>query len=160
MKRVGLLAIGIGVLVSAGLLVSQEVAAGDDGTPKCSNATLKGRYLFAAPATLFPPAFGITEQSVGAAAGYHLFDGNGHGKDYVTFVINGVVQLLASSGTPGPVPLTYHVNQDCTGFYTVDVPGGPKFDIFVSPDGESLSAINTEGASVATYGPDRRVAAR
>ena len=160
-KRRALWVVGIGVLASVGLLAAaQGVAVADDGTPKCTNATLKGRYLFAAPGIGFPPAFGVTEQSVGAAAGYHVFDGNGHGKDYVTFVLNGVVQLLASSGTPGPAPLTYQINQDCTGFYTVDVPGGPTFDIFVSPDGEWLSAINTNPGSVAAYGPDRRVAPR
>jgi len=161
MKRPGLLAIGIGVLASAALLVAaQRVAVGDDGTPKCTDATLKGRYLFAAPGIALPPAFGVTEQSVGGAAGYHVFDGNGQGKDYVTFVLNGVVQLLASSGTPGPAPLRYHVNQDCTGFYKVDIPDGPMFDIFVSPDGEWLAAINTNPGSVSTYGPDRRVSLR
>lgn len=160
LKRLGLSAIGIGVLASVGLLVAaQGVAAGDDGTPKCTNATLKGRYLFASTGTGFPPSFGVTEKTEGGAAGYHVFDGNGHGKDYVTFVLKGVVQLLASSGTPGPLPLTYHVNHDCTGTYEV-LGGGPTFDIFVSPDGEWLSAINTNPGSVSTYGPDRRVAPR
>ena len=54
MKRVGLWAVGIGVLVSVELItVAQGYAGGNDGAPKCTLATLKGRYLFAAPATLF-----------------------------------------------------------------------------------------------------------
>ena len=81
MKRVGLWAVGIGVLVSVELItVAQGYAGGNDGAPKCTLATLKGRYLFAAPATLFPPAFGLTEQAVGNAAGYHVFNGNGTGQ--------------------------------------------------------------------------------
>jgi hypothetical protein len=62
MKRVGLCAVGIGGLVSVGLLsVAQGYAGDNDGATKCTVKTLKGRYLFAAPATLFPPAFGLME---------------------------------------------------------------------------------------------------
>ena len=55
MKRIGLLAVGIGVLATAGL-VSVEQAFAGDGAPKCSVATLKGRYLFSAPGIIFPEA--------------------------------------------------------------------------------------------------------
>ena len=83
MKRVGLWAVGIGVIASVGLLtIAHGFANGNDGATKCTLATLKGRYLFAAPAILFPPAFGVTETSVGNAAGFHIFDGNGKGQDY------------------------------------------------------------------------------
>src|SRR3984893_1712521 len=78
MKRVGLWAVGMGVLVSVGLLTVEQGFA-DDGAPKCTLATLKGRYLFAASGVGFPPVFGVTEQSVGNAAGYHVFNGNGSG---------------------------------------------------------------------------------
>jgi hypothetical protein len=150
MTRVGLWAAGIGVLLSMGLLtVDQGIA--DAGAPKCTNATLKGRYLFAAPATLLPPAFGVTEKSLGSAAGYHIFDGKGGGQDFVTFLLNGIVVPV-----PSPAPLTYTLAADCTGTYTVTE--GPKFDIFVSPDGEWLAAINTDPGIVSTYGPDKRVA--
>ena len=115
MKRVGRCAVGIGVLASVGLLTAAQGYAGDnDGATQCSLKTLKGRYLFAAPATLFPPAFGVTETSVGNAAGFHIFDGNGKGQDYVTFTLIGVDQHV-----PSPNQLTYTLNSDCTGTYTV-----------------------------------------
>ena len=142
-KRLELWAIGVGVLVSLGLLaVEQGFAAEKDGTPKCTNATLKGRYLFAAPATLLPPAFGVTEPSLGSAAGYHVFNGDGGingvgtGKDVVTFLLNGIVVLQRSSAD-----LTYQLGPDCTGTYSVT--GGPKFDIFVSP---GLPQLDLRGA--------------
>jgi hypothetical protein len=45
MKRVGLWAVGIGVLASVGpLTVAQGFAGENDGAPKCTLATLKGRH--------------------------------------------------------------------------------------------------------------------
>jgi hypothetical protein len=129
--------------------------AGVDGAPKCTLATLKGRYLFAAPATLFPPAFGLTEQAVGNAAGYHVFNGNGTGQDYVTATLNGVDQHV-----PSPNDLTYTLNSDCTGTYSL-LPLGqglPTFDIFVSPNGDEMTSINTDPGSASSYTPSRRVA--
>jgi hypothetical protein len=153
MKRIGLWAVGIGVFVSVGLLtVEQGFAEGNDGAPKCSLATLRGRYLFAAPGILFPPAFGVTEQAVGNAAGFHIFNGNGHGHDYVTFTLNGINQRV-----PSPNNLTYTLKPDCTGTYAVDG-GGPTFDIFVSPNGDEMTAINTDEGSASSYTPSRRVA--
>jgi hypothetical protein len=126
MKRVGLWAIGIGVLASVGLLtVAQGFADGNDGATKCTVKTLKGRYLFGGgSATLFPPAFGVKEVSVGSAAGYHIFDGNGGGQDYVTFTVNGIDQNV-----PSPNQLTYTLNPDCTGTYAV-LPLGVGFPTF------------------------------
>jgi hypothetical protein len=150
MKRVGLWAVGMGVLVSIGLLTVEQGFA-DDGAPRCTLATLKGRYLFAAPGILFPPAFGLTEQAVGNAAGFHIFNGNGTGQDYVTFTLNGVDQHV-----PSPTPLTYTINSDCTGTYAVAAPG-PTFDIFVSPNGDQMTAINTDPGSASSYTPSTRV---
>jgi hypothetical protein len=122
MKRVGLWAVGICVLVSVGLLTvaqgyageAQGYAGDNDGAPKCTLATLKGRYLFATSGVGFPPAFGVTEQALGNAAGYHVFNGDGTGQEYVTFTINGIDQHL-----PSPFDLTYTLNSHCTGTYTV-----------------------------------------
>jgi hypothetical protein len=155
MKRVGKWALGIGVLASVGLLsVAQGYAGGNDGVPKCTLATLKGRYLFAASGVGFPPAFGLTEQALGNAAGYHVFNGDGTGQEYVTFTVNGVDQHL-----PSPFDLTYTLNSDCTGTYTV-LPLGqglPTFDIFVSPNGDEIASINTDPGSASSYTPSRRV---
>jgi len=149
MKQVGLWAVGIGVLASVGLLTVEQGFA--DSGAKCTLATLKGRYLFAAHGTLFPPAFGLTEQAVGNAAGFHIFNGNGTGHDYVTLTLNGVVVPV-----PSPNDLTYTLNPDCTGTYAVI--GGPTFDIFVSPNGDEMAAINTDLGNASSYTPSRRVA--
>jgi hypothetical protein len=53
LKRMGLWAIGTGVLIGVGVLTVERGYA--DDTTKCTLATLKGQYLFAGPATLFPP---------------------------------------------------------------------------------------------------------
>ena len=136
MKRAGLWALGIGALVSVGpLALERAYAADNDG--KCTLATLKGRYLFVNSTTLIPPAAGVTTQSLGGSAGYHIFNGDGTGTDFVTFTVNGVNQHV-----PSPVPITYTLKPDCTGTYSVQ--NGPNFDIFVAVDGSSLTSINTD----------------
>jgi hypothetical protein len=156
MKQIGLWAVGLGALVSVGLLTAEQGVA-DDST-KCTPATLKGRYLFGGVGTLFPPAFGVTEVSVGSAAGFHIFDGRGTGQDYVTFTINGIDQNV-----PSPNQLTYTLNSDCTGTYTVlgppGGPPGPTFDIFVSPNGDEMTSIATgPPGNAGAFTPSRRVA--
>jgi len=151
MNRIGLWAVGIGVLVSVGVLTVEQGFA-DDGAPRCTLATLKGRYLFGGgTATLFPPAFGLTEQAIGSAAGFHIFNGNGSGHDYVTFTLNGIDQHV-----PSPNDLTYTLKGDCTGTYAV-VGGGPTFDIFVSPNGDEMTSINTNEGAAGSFTPSRRV---
>jgi hypothetical protein len=159
MKRIGLKVFSIGVLASVGLVTIQQgfaQSATPTGVPKCSVATLKGRYLFAAPAILFPPAFGIQDQAVGNAAGAHVFNGDGTGQDYVTFTLNGVDQHV-----PSPTNFIYTLNSDCTGTYSVGPPGpnafGPTFAIFVSPDGSWMTSINTDQGSASSYVPSMRV---
>jgi hypothetical protein len=155
MKRAGLWALGVGVLATAGL-VSVEQAFAKDGAPTCGVATLKGRYLFAAPGVAFAPAFGLTgtETAVGNAAGFHVFNGDGTGQDYVTFTLNGVDQHV-----PSPAPFKYTLEPDCTGTYTLQPPGIglPTFDIFVSPNGDEMTAINTDPGNASSYTPSRRV---
>jgi hypothetical protein len=152
MKRVGLLATTMGVLVSMGLLIAgQGYADENDRATKCTLDTLKGRYLFAGTGTLLPPAFGVKEPSVSTSAGYHIFNGDGTGKDFVTFLVNGIIVPVTS-----PTPVTYTLNSDCTGTYTVV--HGPAFDIFVSPDSEELAVIATDAGHALAEGPNRRVA--
>jgi hypothetical protein len=149
MKRAGLWAIGIGVLVSAGPLAVGEGYAGEDEA-KCTLATLQGQYLFAGPATLFPPAFGVTTPTLAASAGFHIFNGNGTGTDFVTLTVMGINQNV-----PSPVPITYTLNPDCTGTYSVE--NGPNLDIFVAVDGSALSVIEATPGVSASYGPDPRM---
>jgi hypothetical protein len=149
MKRAALWAIGIGALVGAAPLAVEQGYAGDKNS-KCTLATLNGQYLFTTSGTLFPPAFGVKTKSTATSAGYHIFNGDGTGTDYVTFSVNGIDQQV-----PSPVATTYTINDDCTGTYSVQK--GPSFDIFVAVDGSALSVIDTgQGVSI-SEGPDMRV---
>jgi hypothetical protein len=156
MQRAGLWALGIGALVSLGTLAVQQGYAGDnDGKAKCTLATLKGRYLFTATGTLLPSAAG-EEPTLVSVAGFHIFDGKGGGQDIVTALRNG-----RNEQEPVPTPVTYTVtynlNSDCTGTYTV--PDAAHFDIFVSPNGDELAAIATAPAGFVLVNPSsRRVA--
>jgi hypothetical protein len=150
MRRIGLWALGIGVFLSVGPLTVERGYAGDnEGATKCTVATLKGRYLFTATGTLLPPA--VEEPTLVSVAGYHIFDGKGGGQDFVTALRNGIDEQV-----PVPIPVTYTLNSDCTGTYTL--PGGANFDIFVAPNGDELAAIATGPGSVLVNPPSRRVA--
>jgi hypothetical protein len=135
MKRVSLWLIGIGILIAAGPITPHQGYAGDPA-PKCTMKTLKGRYVFALQGTLLPPAFGVTEPTLSAAAGFHIFNGDGTGTDIVTFRLGGVTVLDNQEST-----VSYTVNADCTGSFAVA--GGPSFGIFIAPDGESFAEIST-----------------
>jgi hypothetical protein len=140
MKRVGLWAIGIGLFITVGLITVKQGNAGEkEHAPTCTLATLKGRYLFADSGPILPPAFGVTESTPGANAGFHIFNGDGTGTDTVTFRVNGVTVLENEV-----VPISYTVNADCTGTYTVLIPGGPSFGMFIAPNGEAIATIATD----------------
>ena len=137
-------AIGVGLFITMGLIT---VEPGYAEEPECTLKTLKGRYLFALTATLFPPAFGVTEPTQSNAAGFHIFNGDGTGTDIVTFTLGGATVFSNSA-----IPITYTVNADCTGNYTV--PNGPSFGLFIAPNGESIASIATappgnQGSSIA-----------
>ncbi len=151
MRRIGLWALGIGMLVSvAPIAVELGYAGENDGTIKCSLRTLKGRYLFTSSGTILPPALGVTKPTLSTAAGYHIFNGDGTGTDYVTVLFDGKIAPLPSHGS-----VSYTLNSDCTGTFTGV--GGPNFDIFVSPNGDELTTINTDPGVAGVEGPDRRV---
>jgi hypothetical protein len=152
MKRVGLwAAIGIGLLfITTGLItVDQGYAEKEDDGPTCTLKTLKGRYLFGALITRLPPA--VPQQSLLAVAGYHTFNGDGTGTDLVTVTIDGAVILENF-----PTPITYTVNPDCSGTYTVPA-AQESFGMFIAPDGSELIVIGTTPGSITVQGPSRRV---
>ena len=146
MKRKALWAIGIGVAVGIG--AAQAYAGKKE--EKCTLATLNGQYLFAESGTLFPPAFGVTKQSIGNSAGFHIFNGDGTGTDFVTFSVNGIDQHV-----PSPIAITYTLNPDCTG--TLSVQNGPNHNIFVAIDGSSLTSINTDPGVAFSGGSEPRI---
>jgi hypothetical protein len=117
--------------------------------PTCTLKTLKGRYLFGGIATLLPPA--VEQQSLLAVAGYHTFNGDGTGTDIVTVTINGAVVLENFV-----VPISYTVNPDCSGTYTVPI-SEETFGLFIAPHGEELMVIGTTPGSILVQGPNRRV---
>jgi len=134
MRRIGSwVALGIGMVITVGFLTANPGSA----DPTCDLKTLKGRYLFSLTGTLLPPAFGVTEPTPSAAAGFHIFNGDGTGKDIVTFRAGGNTVLLNEEA-----PFTYTVDADCTGSITV-APPGPSFSIFIAPDGQSFAEIST-----------------
>jgi hypothetical protein len=151
-KRVGLwAAVGIGICITVGLLtVEPGYAEEKEHEPTCTLKTLKGRYLFGGIATLLPPAAGVTEQSLGSTAGYHIFHGDGTGTDIVTARTNGETVLENFVA-----PFSYTVNPDCTG--TVTVTNGPSFGLFTAPSGEELIMIVTDPGGIGVLGPSRRV---
>jgi hypothetical protein len=142
---------GITLAVLLTLGVGQGLMFGDNvgDKPTCTLATLKGRYLFGGIATLLPPA--PTQATLLAVAGYHIFNGDGTGTDVVTSTINGAILNKNFVG-----PITYTVNPDCTGTYTVPSEG-LAFNIFVAPSGEELIVIGTKPGFVLVQGPNRRV---
>ena len=71
------------------------------------------------------------------SAGFHIFNGDGTGSDFVTFSLNSIDQHV-----PSPVATTYTLNSDCTGTYSVK--NGPNFDIFVAVDSSALTVIQTD----------------
>jgi hypothetical protein len=139
MKRLAVEAMGLGLLVSVGLLSAEPAYAGaNDNVAKCSLRTLRGQYLVAASGTLFPPAFGVAEPSTSEAGGYSIYNGDGTGTDYVTFTIDGI-----NANVTSPTPTAYTLKSDCTGTKTV-LPDGPHFNIYVAFDGSGLTAVATD----------------
>jgi hypothetical protein len=145
-KRMGLLAMGVGVLISVGLLtVKKGNTEEKEHATKCTLASLKGRYLFALTGTLFPPV--EPQESAVARAGYRIFNGDGTGTFIATNNVNGVITAADGHGD-----LSYTVNADCTG--TLDVlPAGPTAnqELFIAPDGDGMTAIATGAGRVEAY---------
>jgi hypothetical protein len=153
LRRTIRVALAAGLIAIAGMSLSGTLAASnDDGPRACTLATLKGRYLFAFSGPLLPPAFGVTKPTPSNAAGFHIFNGDGTGTDTVTFTIGGQIVLENVVA-----PISYAVNADCTGAYTVLVPNGPSFDLFIAPDGDQFAIISTAPPGNTVSSIDRRV---
>ena len=81
------------------------------------------------------------------------FNGDGTGTDIVTFRLGGVTVLENETNS-----LSYTVNEDCTGSFTVL--NGPSFGIFIAPDGESIATISTAPPGNEVSGISRRVSGK
>jgi hypothetical protein len=154
LRRTLPVAIATGLVLIAGLTLSHTLSASNgEQEGQCGLATLRGRYLFANSGIALPPAFGVTQPTWAADAGVIVFDGQGAGTANVTVRIgnNVVLRNLVT-------PVSYTVNADCTGSYTV--PNGPAFDLFIAPGGEEYALIATDPAGNYPSSIQRRVARR
>ena len=158
-NRLGLWAIGLGAVLAVALLSVPYGFAdgGDDGKIKCDLSTLKGMYLGAAAGSgmLFPPAFGVTTPMVTTAAGYSIYNGDGTGEDHITFTVDGIKVPV-----PPVQPFVYTLNPDCSGTKATNPSApqpGPRFDIYVAPDGSALTGIITDPPGFSANSYDRRV---
>jgi hypothetical protein len=109
---------------------------------KCSNATLRGTYLFAYE------GFTVSGKDRGpfAVAGYETFDGRGNIRSVNTFSLNGKITRFAR------IPGKYTINPDCTG--TSSYTDGSRYDQFVAPDGSQFVFVQTNpGTVAATFEP-------
>jgi hypothetical protein len=106
---------------------------------KCSNATLKGSYLYASS------GIDVDGHPI-SDAGLAKYDGNGHISDQTS--TNEIPVITTYTGT-------YTINDDCTG--TVVYDDNTHYTIFTGPTGDILSFIQTDaGAKIA--GEQKRVA--
>jgi hypothetical protein len=102
----------------------------------CTERTLRGSYVFSA--TGFNIVGGIQQPK--AIVEVIAFNGDGTlDVPAATVSLNGVIiRSLPSSGT-------YAVEDNCSGTITLN---GPTFDIFLSPDGDDISMIQTNPNTV------------
>jgi len=136
-------------LAGAGSALAAEADTAADTAPlKCSEATLRGTYLFATS------GFNVGGKFKGpfAAAGYNLVDGRGHLRTVVSFSLNGKVSRFERDTG------TYTVNADCTG--TITGSDGTHYDIFVAPDGGTMALVETDPGTVSAEFQPRATARR
>jgi hypothetical protein len=137
MNRRGLWVGGVAlILLVVGAAALTTVGAGyakdeDTSRAKCSEATLKGTYLFAQNGVEIKG----TEQRPFAIAGYDVFDGNGRVKGLASANFNGKITRNE------PLSGTYTVKANCTGTFTFT--NGTRYDMFIAPDGSKFAFVRT-----------------
>jgi hypothetical protein len=157
MNRKGLWAGGVALILvvvgAAALLTPVGAGHAKDGNAssraKCSNATLKGTYLFAQNGVEIKG----DEQRPFALAGYDVFDGNGEVKGVASGNFNGEVFRK------DPLTGTYTVKANCTGTVTFRDGAATQGDIFIAPDGSKFAFVRTDPEFVAA-GIDEQVTAK
>ena len=138
---------GIGLMSCVGVAtVELGHAEENEHERTCSPATLKGRYLFFESGTYFPPAAGVTVESLFTRAGYRIFHGDGTGTGIGTTSVNGVVTNADLHSD-----FIYTINApDCTGTIKVLAVGATQ-EIFVAPNGDDMTVIATDNGHVEAY---------
>ena len=144
-RYVAALLVVLGVVGLLGVLAVGRGFANDEkaARAKCSEATLKGTYLFAQNGVEIK---GNSEQRPFALAGYDVFDGNGEVKGVDSGNFNGEVFRK------DPFTGTYTVKANCTGTVTFRDGAAIHGDIFIAPDGSKFAFVRTDpefvGASI------------
>jgi hypothetical protein len=153
MNRRGLWAACVVLILLVGAAALTTVGAGyakdeDTAKAKCSEATLKGTYLFAYDGVEIKG----DEQLPFAYAGYDVYDGSGKVKTVFSFNVNGKITRNESlSGT-------YSVKANCTGTLTFE--DGTRFDQFIAPDGSKLTFVQSKPSELVTAGVEQRGSAK
>jgi hypothetical protein len=155
MNRKGLWAGGLALILlvvgAAALLTTVGAGYAKDenaSRAKCSEATLKGTYLFAQNGVEIKG----NDQRPFAIAGYDVFDGNGEVKGHASANFNGKI-----TRSKEPLPGTYTVKANCTG--TLTFTNGTRYDIFIAPDGSKFAFVRTNPEFV-TSGFEQRGSAK
>jgi hypothetical protein len=116
----------------------------------CSNATLKGTYLFAQSGWQID-ADGVRKPF--AFSGLEIYNGDGTVRGIYSGSFDGVVlQRIAYTGTST-------IHPDCTGeqTFTEDLSGAvTHYDVFVAPSGEEFTFAQTDPGAVSASS-ERRV---
>ncbi|RFU43486.1 hypothetical protein DZF91_00850 [Actinomadura logoneensis] len=144
-KSIAVLA-SAGALATAGTLVFGGPSNADTATPgtsaiQCSNATLKGHYIFGANGTSAPSSGATVPISTG---GLDHFDGKGGGTGIATFVVK---DSLVNDHTP--ITLSYNIKSDCSGkasFHLGD--SSANFNVYADPSGASFVLVATDPGNV------------
>jgi hypothetical protein len=121
-------------------LIGTASTAGIAKTPSCSNATLKGTYVFGF--TSWTILAGKAEPV--ALGGFDIFDGAGTGTGVITLNSNGVVVYNNLPSTS-----TYTIKSDCTG--TIVFKDGKSLvhdNVYLSPSGDEFTSVGTDKGSV------------
>jgi hypothetical protein len=131
-------------LATAGSLAFLGPASADASTPsktpRCSDATLNGTYIFGSNGTSVSQGQSIPVST----GGIDLFNGAGSGTGLATFVVNGALQ-----NNDTPITSTYTINSNCSGTVAFNVGGSlAHFNVYVSPSGQSFVLVDTDPGNV------------
>ncbi|MEV4252454.1 hypothetical protein AB0J52_04735 [Spirillospora sp. NPDC049652] len=143
-KSIAVLA-SAGALATAGTLAFGGPSNADTAVPgksiQCSNATLKGHYIFGANGTSVPASGESVPISTG---GLDYFDGKGGGTGIATFVVK---SALVNDHTP--ITLSYNIKSDCSGkasFHLGD--SSANFNVYADPSGASFVLVAIDPGNV------------
>jgi hypothetical protein len=107
------------VWIPLGVIALAVQAAASAQPSACSNATLKGTYLY--------NHSGVLDGKPYAESGRDVYDGKG----------GIVLSFKGSDGSGGVERATYRISADCIG--TATYPDGQKATSFISPDGSRFT---------------------